>query len=140
MKRYIGVIAAACLQFGCSKSPQSYVDRGNQLVASGKYAEAELQYRKSIIEDPKFAEGYFRLGVLEHNLRQGTEALNDLQRAVDFDRGNETYAIELANVSIEAYQAVPVRKNLYEQAAARGRHAPASKAIQVPFRWPSSAR
>jgi hypothetical protein len=57
MKLYIGVIVVACVQFGCSKSPLSYVDRGNQLVADGQYAKAELQYRKSIIADPKFAEG-----------------------------------------------------------------------------------
>ena len=117
MKRCVGLIVVACVQFGCSKSPQSYVDRGNQLVADGKYAEAELQYRKSIIADPKFGEGYYRLGVLEHSLRHGAEALDDLQRAVDFDGGNENYAIELANVSIEAYQVVPARKKLYEQAA-----------------------
>jgi tetratricopeptide (TPR) repeat protein len=117
MKRYIGLIAVVCVQFGCSKSPQSYVDRGNQLVANGKYVEAELQYRKSIIADPKFAEGYYRLGVLEHSLRHGTEALDDLQRAVDFDRGNENYAIDLASISLEAYQLVPAKKNLYEQAS-----------------------
>jgi len=117
MKWYLGLIVVVCLQFGCSKSPQSYVDRGNQLVADGKYKEAELQYRKSIIADPKFAEGYYRLGVLEHSLRHGTEALADLQRAVDFDRENENYAIDLASISIEAYQLVPAKKNLYEQAS-----------------------
>jgi tetratricopeptide (TPR) repeat protein len=91
-------------------------------MAAGKYADAELQYRKSILKDPKFAEGYFRLGVLEYQLRHGGEALDDFQRAVDFDRGNEHYAVELANVSIEAYQVLPTRKNLYEQAAQEADH------------------
>lgn len=117
MKRFAWIGVVACLQLACSKSPQSYVERGNGLMAAGKYADAEIEYRKSILKDPKFAEGYYRLGLLEYTLRHGTEALDDLQRAVDFDRGNDRYGIDLANVSIEAYQAMPNRNNLYEQAA-----------------------
>jgi tetratricopeptide (TPR) repeat protein len=86
-------------------------------MAAGKYADAEIQYRKSILKDPRFAEGYYRLGLLEYKLRHGAEALDDFQRAVDFDQANDRYAIDLANVSIEAYQATPNRNNLYEQVA-----------------------
>jgi tetratricopeptide (TPR) repeat protein len=116
MKRYVCVAAVLCLEVACSKSPQSYVERGNRLMAAGKYADAELQYRESISKDPKFAEGYYRLGLIEYKFRHGGEALEDLQRAVDFAPGNDTYAVELANISVEAYQAVPGRKNLYDQA------------------------
>lgn len=86
-------------------------------MASGKYSDAELLYRKSIAKDPKFAEGYYRLGLLEYQLRHGAEALDNLQRAVDFDPNNDIYGVLLASVSIEAYQALPSRKNLYEEAA-----------------------
>ncbi len=79
-------------------------------MAAGKYADAELQYRDGISKDPKFAEGYFRLGILEYKLRHGMEALDDFQRAAGLDRGNQTYAIQLANVAIEAYQAAPKPK------------------------------
>jgi tetratricopeptide (TPR) repeat protein len=85
------------------------------MLAASKYADAQLLYRKSISEDPKFAEGYYRLGVLEYQLKQGNEALDNLQRAVNFDPGNERYGIELANISFEAYRAMPNRKNLYAQ-------------------------
>ena len=40
-------------------------------MAAGKYADAELQYRQSISKDPKFAEGYYQLGLLEYKLRHG---------------------------------------------------------------------
>lgn len=86
-------------------------------MTAGKYPDAEIQYRKSILKDPKFAEGYYRLGLLEYKLHHGGEALDDFQRAVDFDRNNDRYGVALANVSIEAYQAVPNRDKLYEQAA-----------------------
>jgi tetratricopeptide (TPR) repeat protein len=117
MKRYIWLLAAVCLQCACSKSPQSYLERGNRFMAAGNYADAELQYRKSILIDPKFAEGYYQLGLLEYKLRHGGEALDDFQRAVDFDPGNEDYGVQLANLSIEVYQLAPGRKSLYEQAA-----------------------
>jgi tetratricopeptide (TPR) repeat protein len=117
MKRYVWLAVAIWVQVGCSKSPQTYVERGNQFLAAGKYADAELQYRKSTSKDPKFAEGYYRLGLLELNLRQGPAALEDFERAAHFDPGNERYAVELAGISIEAFQAMPSRKNLYEQAS-----------------------
>jgi len=85
-------------------------------MAAGKYADAEIQYRKSILQDPKFAEGYYRLGLLEYKLHHGAEALDDFQRAVDFDRSNDRYGVDLANICIEAYQAMPTREGLYDQA------------------------
>ena len=112
---WIGVVA--CLQFACTKSPYSYVERGNGFAATGKYADAEIEYRRSIQKDPKFAEGYYRLGIVERAMKHGDQALDDLQRAVDFDPGNQTYAIELANVSLEAYQVVPGRRSLYDEVA-----------------------
>jgi tetratricopeptide (TPR) repeat protein len=86
-------------------------------MAAGKYADAELLYRKSIVEDPKFAKGYYRLGLLEYQLRHKGEALEDLQRAVDFDPSNDRYGVELANMSIEAFQVMPNRNKLYDQPA-----------------------
>ncbi len=86
-------------------------------MAAGKYADAELQYRNSISKDPKFAEGHYRLGLVEYKLRRGSDALDHLQRAVSLDPSNDRYGIELANVSIQAYQAMPNRNNLYERVA-----------------------
>jgi tetratricopeptide (TPR) repeat protein len=117
MKRFVWVGVVACLQLACSKSAETYLQRGNSLMEAGKYADAEIQYRKSILKDPKFAEGYYRLGLVEYKLHHGGQALDDLQRAVDFDPGNDAYGIELANVSIEAYQVQPTRNNLYQQGA-----------------------
>src|ERR1700735_4298039 len=121
MKRFAWIGVVVCLQGACNKSPQSYLERGNKSMAAGKYADAELQFRQSISKDPKFAEGYYRLGLVEYKLHHGGEALDDFQRALDFDPGNDRYAIERANLSIEAYQgmpqATPARNKLYDQAA-----------------------
>jgi tetratricopeptide (TPR) repeat protein len=117
MKRFVWVGVVVCLQLACNKSPQSYVERGNGLAAAGKYAEAELQYRNSLSKDPNFAEGHYRLGLVEYKLRQGADALDHLQHAVSLDPSNDRYGIELANISIQAYQVMPNRNNLYERVA-----------------------
>ncbi len=117
MSRYVWVVVVVCFQLACSKSPQSYVERGNRLAAAGKFGDAEIEYRKSVLKDAKFAEGYYRLGLLEYRLGRGAEALRDFQRATDFAPADERYAVQLANVSIEAYQVVPGKDNLYNQAA-----------------------
>src|SRR5277367_1534307 len=116
MNRHVWVAALVCFQLACTKSPQSYLERGNRLFAAGKFEDAELQYRNSVLKDPNFAEGYYRLGLLKYTLRRGAEALRDLQHAADLDPSDERYAVELANVSIEAYQVTPGKKKLYDQA------------------------
>ncbi|MGP0076813.1 MAG: tetratricopeptide repeat protein [Bryobacteraceae bacterium] len=117
MKRLACVATLVFLQFACSKSPQSYVDRGNSLVSAGKYADAEIQYRKSVAKAPNLAEGYYRLGLVEHHLRRSADALQDLQRATSLDPANDRYGAELAGLAIEIYQAFPSNKSLYDQAS-----------------------
>jgi tetratricopeptide (TPR) repeat protein len=122
MRRLVGLAVLALLQLACSRSPQWYVERGNRLAAAGKYSAAELEYRHSIQDAPDFAEGYYRLGVLEYQLRHGDEALDDLQQAVSRDPKNDRYGIELASMAIEAFQLVPARANLYKIAADEADH------------------
>jgi len=91
-------------------------------MAAGKYADAEMEYRKSVQEAPNFAEGYYRLGVLRYQLRKGNEALDALEQAATLDPGNDRYGVELASVAIEAYQSMPAIRNLYDQAAKEADH------------------
>jgi tetratricopeptide (TPR) repeat protein len=117
MRRLGWIAIFVCLQVGCMRSPRYYVEQGNRQMAAGKYTDAEIQYRKSILKDPGFAEAYYRLGVLEYKLRRGLEALHAFQQAMSLSPGNEVYGIELASVAIEAYQVMPEKKYLYQQAA-----------------------
>lgn len=116
MQRSGWIVVFLCLQVGCMKSPQTYVERGNRLVEAGKYADAEIQYRKSILKAPGFAEGYYRLGLLEYKLGRGVEALQAFQQAMSLEPSNERYGIDLASVAIEAFQVMPDKKYLYQQA------------------------
>ncbi len=115
--------ASACvalligLQCACSRSAQSYLDRGNQFFDNGKYADAELQYRKSISRDVKLAEGYYRLGLTELQLQQPGPALVDLQRAVNLNPTSDVYRIQLANLALLVYQANSSNQHLYDLVA-----------------------
>jgi tetratricopeptide (TPR) repeat protein len=115
MWRYVSacVTLIVCFECACSRSAQSYVDRGNQYFDSGKFADAELQYRKSIAANRNLAEGYYRLALTELELHKGGPALIDLQRAVDLNPGSDMYRIQLANLSLVAYQADSSNPNLY---------------------------
>jgi tetratricopeptide (TPR) repeat protein len=117
MNRWVLILVLAGFQFACTKSPQAYLERGNQFAAAGKYDDAELEYHKSILKDAQYAEAYYRLGLVEYHLRHGSEALQDFDRAVHFDPENDLYGIQFANVCIEAYQTLPAKKVLYDNAA-----------------------
>jgi tetratricopeptide (TPR) repeat protein len=110
------LLGAVCL-FGCGKSASQYVDRGNQLFASGKYADATINYRNAIKKDPVSGEAYYRLG--RALLRQGnaTDAYQALNQAVTLDPKNTPAKVDLANLSLAGYVRDPRHPAaLYNQA------------------------
>src|ERR1700689_961061 len=81
MKLFAGVILMILVEGGCGRSAQSYLERGDRLFPAGKYAEAQFQYRASISKNPRFAEAYYRLGLTDAAVGDGTAALDALQQA-----------------------------------------------------------
>jgi tetratricopeptide (TPR) repeat protein len=114
--RLVGcVVVLVVLEASCGRSAQSYLERGNALFRLGKYADAQLEYRGSIAKNPRLAEAYYRLGLAEIQLDHGPAALAALERAVDFAPNDDQYGIELADLSLEAYQADPRATRAYDQ-------------------------
>jgi putative PEP-CTERM system TPR-repeat lipoprotein len=79
----LGVALIALMATGCSRSAQSYVDRGDHALTKGDVAAAVLEYRNAVAKDPmlpvarqKLADAYLRQG-------NGTVALAELVRAAD---------------------------------------------------------
>jgi len=103
--------------FGCGKSTRQYIDRGNQLFAEGKYADATLNYRNAIKKSPQSGEAYYRLGLTF--LRQGnaSEAYQALNRAVTLDPKNNSAKVDFANLCLAVYVRDPRHPAvLYNQA------------------------
>src|SRR5271155_6101846 len=59
------LILSAGIVVSCRQSPQQYVAKGNNFFKAGKYEDAIINYKKAIQRDPKFGEGYYRLGLAE---------------------------------------------------------------------------
>jgi tetratricopeptide (TPR) repeat protein len=85
--RNIGVVGASCALsmslVACSRSAQSYVDRGDAAFAKGDLAGAVLDYRNAVQKDPVL--GSARLKLAEAYVQQGdgSAALAEFVRAAD---------------------------------------------------------
>ena len=67
-----GAAVVAATLAGCSKSAQSYLDRGNAYMEKGNVDAAVLEYRNAVAKDGMFAPA--RLKLAEAYLRQGNGA------------------------------------------------------------------
>src|ERR1700730_6424193 len=85
MPRLVSVLAVLLILTGsaCTRSARYYTDKGKELLAEGKYADADLNFRKARQLDPKSGEPYYQLGLVALELKKPTDAYMDLSRAVE---------------------------------------------------------
>src|SRR5580704_2130978 len=101
------VVLTGCLFFSvsCGRSPQAYLEKGNNFFSAGKYSEAALNYRKAVGKDARFGEAYYRLGLTELKLNNSTEAFQALSSAVELLPQRSDVKISLADLLLPAYMA-----------------------------------
>ena len=98
--RLVSVTIATVLAISCSRSPRSYVDRGDRLFAEGKYADAALNYRKAIQKDAGYGLAYFALGKLQLKQHEWAGAYQSLLRASELLPDNKEAKIELGDLAV----------------------------------------
>ncbi len=81
MKRAAIPVLLLALLASCRQSPQEYVAKGNGFFSAGKYDDAIINYKKAIQRDPKFGEGYYRLGLVELKTGKSRDAYAALNSA-----------------------------------------------------------
>ena len=69
------------IMVSCRQSPLQYVAKGNTFFTAGKYEDAIINYKKAIQRDPKFGEGYYRLGLAELKTGKSRDAYAALNTA-----------------------------------------------------------
>jgi tetratricopeptide (TPR) repeat protein len=101
---------------GCLHSADYYIQRGNQLFSSGKFAEASLNYRHAVQKDTNSAEAHFRLGISETRQQHWPDAWQELNRASNLAQQRQDILIELGEVCLSILIADPVRpRNVYDR-------------------------
>lgn len=91
MKRILSVLAMAALLLtlvACGSSQDrrdSFYEKAKQLVAQGKYQEAQVELKNAIKVDPKFAKAYTLLGQAQLQERNWGGAFGSFQNAAELD-------------------------------------------------------
>src|SRR5580704_1945319 len=75
------LVVSAGVMVSCRQSPEQYVAKGNNFFTAGKYEDAIINYKKAIQRDPKFGDGYYRLGLAELKTGKGRDAYSALNSA-----------------------------------------------------------
>ncbi len=87
MMRYVTPALTALILASCNRDPnylkQEYLRRGNDFFKAGKLKEANIYYRKSIEQDRKFGEAYYRLALCDLKQNAGVAAIRPLRIAVE---------------------------------------------------------
>jgi tetratricopeptide (TPR) repeat protein len=101
----IRVLTVCCALFvaACGRSPQGYLEKGNQCFAAGKYDDAELNYRKAAQKDAGFGDAFYRLGLTELQKKDLPQAYNALTSAVQLLPGRAEVQVALADLVLGAY-------------------------------------
>ncbi len=102
------LLAFSVLLSGCSKDPEvakrEYLGSGDSYVAQKKYAEAAVEYRNAIQQDPKFGIARFKLAETYMQLNQPAEAFREYVRAADLLQDNVEAQIKAARMLMAAGQ------------------------------------
>lgn len=103
--RWLLCLALLLVLSSCSSSPERYVENGNKYFSKGKYKEASIMYRRALQKNPKFWQAWYRLGLTNLKLGNGTEAVRNLLRATDASELPENLDafVALGNVYLYAY-------------------------------------
>ncbi len=114
--KLVAALALFVILAACSRSPQSYLEKGNKLAAQGKYTDAALNYRKAIQKDERFGEAYFQLGSVNLQLGKASDAYQYLVRAAELLPARDDVKVKLADLALRAYIADKRRPaKLYDQ-------------------------
>ncbi|MBV9745341.1 MAG: tetratricopeptide repeat protein [Acidobacteriia bacterium] len=98
-------VLSLALMLGACRSANDYVKKGDDFAAQGKYADAELNYRKALQKNPNFGEAYYQLALTD--LKQGkvVDGYRTLVRAQQLMPSRDDIKVKLADLSLSIFLA-----------------------------------
>lgn len=97
----------ALMSVACLRSPEYYVNRGNQLAKDGKYAEAELNYRNALKKNVKYGDAYYQLALNDLKMGKVGDAYRHMGTAVQLMPNRDDVKVKMADLSFSLYLADP---------------------------------
>lgn len=98
-------VVLALLTGACIRSANYYLNKGNQLSAQGKYAEAELNYRKAIQKNANLGEAFYQLGLTSLKEGKPVDSYRDLARSVQLMPNRDDVKVKLADLALTIFMA-----------------------------------
>jgi tetratricopeptide (TPR) repeat protein len=97
-----------CAWIGCAQNPvqrrDSYFQRGQKYFQEKKYADAAIEFANAVKIDPRFAQGYYYLGLSDKNRNDLQSAFQDFSKEMEVDPKQTPGALELANLYLMGNQ------------------------------------
>lgn len=103
-KKAIFCVLLAMMLSSCVHNAASYVAKGNKLFAQGKYEDAELQYRNALNKDPRYADAYYRMALVELRLKRFQSAYELLKHSTELNPGFREASIQFGDLAWLVYQ------------------------------------
>ncbi len=98
------LLLAAVLPISCGYSAEQYLERGNEYLEQGEYADAVIQFQKALQKDPVLTEARYRLGVAELERKNYAEAYLALRDSLLGEISNRADAqTKLGNLALILY-------------------------------------
>jgi len=118
MRTTIVLLGPILFLAGCGRNAKSYLDKGNQLFAEGKYADASINYRNCLKRAPRWGEAHYRLGLAELKQQNSYVAVEEFRTAVELTPDRDDFRVQLADAALNLYQTDTSKpKALYDQVA-----------------------
>jgi tetratricopeptide (TPR) repeat protein len=103
-KKVVLAVLLAVALTNCTRSPASYVSKGNKYFAQGKYDDALLEYRNATKKDPQYAEAYYRMALVALRQTHFQTAYGLLKRTLDLNPGYRPAAVEFGDLGWFIYR------------------------------------
>jgi tetratricopeptide (TPR) repeat protein len=129
MFRVIVAALVACstlCAIGCSKDPEvakrEYLASGDAYVAQKKYAEAVVEYRNAIQQDPRFGQARYKLAEAYVELNQPVDAYREYIRAADLLPNDIDVQVKAARVLMAGGQFLDAQSRAEKALAINPKH------------------
>lgn len=83
-----------------AQADRQYVRQGNRLFRSGKYADAEVAYRKSVERNPRNAQAVFNLGNALLAQKKDSAAIQQFEQAAKLETNPQRKAMSYHNIGV----------------------------------------